>query len=232
MMVSRNAAVAVAPLASDTVTVKLVPAMDVVGVPVIAPVKALIVNPLGSDGEMLYVRPPVPLAPVTGLKLLVALLCVRVLDATDCVAVTAAFTVRLNVAFAVALLESVTVTVKVVPASVDVEVPEIEPVELSIDRPVGSVGAMLYVSEPVPPLPVIGMTPAAWFCVSATEAMDCVAATAAFTVRLNVLVPVAPFWSVTVTVNVVAEIVAFGVPVMAPVEALKLTPEGRLGETL
>ena len=39
---------------------------------------------------------------------------------------------------------------------------------------------------------------------------------------------VAPFVSVTVTVNVVAVSVAAGVPVMAPIEVLKLNPAGRV----
>ena len=81
------------------------------GVPVMAPVVALMVKPVGRAGEMLYVNEPVPFAPVTGMKLVAAWFCVRVTEATDCVAVTAAFTVRLKVAVAVALLVSVTVTV-------------------------------------------------------------------------------------------------------------------------
>ena len=51
------------------------------------------------------------------------------------------------------------------------------------------------------------------------------------TVRLKVLVAVAPFWSVTVTVNVVAPSMAVGVPVIAPVAVLKLKPAGSVGET-
>ena len=69
---------------------------------------------------------------------------------------------------------------------------------------------------------------AAWFCVNVVEATAVVAVTALFTVRTNVLLAVAPFTSFTVTVNVVAVSVAVEVPVMAPVEALKFNPAGRV----
>ena len=69
---------------------------------------------------------------------------------------------------------------------------------------------------------------AAWFCVNEVEATAVVAVTALFTVRTNVLLAVASFASFTVTVNVVAVSVAVEVPVMAPVEALKFNPAGRV----
>ena len=52
-----------------------------------------------------------PPPPVTGVKDVAALFSLSVVDAIDCVAVTAAFTVRLKLAVAVALFASVTVTV-------------------------------------------------------------------------------------------------------------------------
>ena len=58
-----------------------------------------------------YDRAAVLLPPVTGVKGVVAVLMVRVVAGIDWVAVTAVFTVRLKVLVAVALLESVTVTV-------------------------------------------------------------------------------------------------------------------------
>jgi hypothetical protein len=46
----------------------------------------------------------------------------------------------------------------------------------------GKAGAMLYVSDPVPAPPVIGVKlAAAWFCVSVLDAMICVAVTAGLT---------------------------------------------------
>ena len=46
-----------------------------------------------------------------------------------------------------------------------------------------------------------------------------------------VVLAVALFWSVTVTVSVVAAKVALGVPVIAPVDALMINPVGRAGAT-
>jgi hypothetical protein len=51
------------------------------------------------------------------------------------------------------------------------------------------------------------------------------------TVREKVFVAVAEAASVTVTVYVVAELVDVGVPVIAPVELLIVSPEGSEGET-
>jgi hypothetical protein len=73
---------------------------------------------------------------------------------------------------------------------------------------------------------------AAWFWVSVVAATAVVAVTAAFTVRLKVAVPVALFASVTVTVNVVAERVTVGVPVIWPVPEAMVRPAGSVGETL
>ena len=73
---------------------------------------------------------------------------------------------------------------------------------------------------------------AAWLWVRLFEAIDCVAATEAFTVRLKVFEAVWLLVSVTVTVNVVVERVPEGVPVIAPVDVLKLRPAGRVGEML
>src|SRR5579864_6549172 len=141
-------------------------------------------------------------------------------------------TERLKFAVAVALLASVTVTVKVVVASTTVGVPVMVPVAVLKLRPAGSVGATLNVSGAVPPLPVTGVNGvAAWLMISAVDGTAVVAVTAPFTVRLNVLVAVAPLASVTVTVKVVAAIAAVGVPLTAPFEVLKLRPAGRLGAT-
>ena len=84
----------------------------------------------------------------------------------------------------------------------------------------------------MPPLPVTGVKAvAARFCVRTVVATACVAVTELLTVRLKVLLAVAPLASVTVTVKLEAAWVAVGVPVIAPVVVLKLSPAGRLGET-
>ena len=54
---------------------------------------------------------PVPPLPVTGMKLTTARFCVRDVEATACVAVTAEFTANEKRLVAVAPFESVTVTV-------------------------------------------------------------------------------------------------------------------------
>jgi hypothetical protein len=114
-----------------------------VGVPVIAPVEEEIFKPVGKAGETLYDIVPVPFEPVTGVKAVAAWFCVRPAETTDCVAVTAAFTVRLKVAAAVALLASVTVTVYVVAVLVAVGVPVIAPVDVERLKPVGKLGVTL-----------------------------------------------------------------------------------------
>jgi hypothetical protein len=112
-------------------------------------------------------------------------------------------------------------------------VPAIAPVPEAIERPAGSVGETLYVSAPVPPEPETGMKlMAAWFTVSVVVGRTCVAATAAFTVRLKVAVAVALFASVTVTVYAVAELATLGVPVTTPVPEAIDKPAGKDGETL
>jgi hypothetical protein len=68
---------------------------------------------------------------------------VRTVEATDCVAVTAAFTVSEKVAVALAPFVSVTVTVYVAAVLVMEEVPVTAPVADAMLRPVGSVGATL-----------------------------------------------------------------------------------------
>ena len=84
-----------------------------------------------------------PLAPVTGVKLVAAWPDVNVVDATAWVAVTALSTVSEKVLDAVALVESVILTVKVVAAMGVVGLPVIVPVDVLIARPVGRAGEML-----------------------------------------------------------------------------------------
>jgi hypothetical protein len=133
-------AVAVALFASVTVTVYVVAALVIVGVPVIAPVEAENESPVGSVGETLYASGVVPPDPVTGVNEVAARFCVRVALAMACVAVTAVFTVKLKFDCAVALFASVTVTVYVVAELVPVGVPVIAPVEVERLSPAGSVG--------------------------------------------------------------------------------------------
>ena len=87
------------------------PALDEVGVPVIAPVEVLIVRPVGSDGEIEKVTGDVPPLAVTGVEEAAAIVAVNVSDAVTSVVVSAAETVSENVLVAVTDAESVTVTV-------------------------------------------------------------------------------------------------------------------------
>ena len=81
------------------------------GVPLIKPVLELMLKPAGRVGEIVYTSVPVPLLPVTGVKLAAAWFCVNTVEATAFVATTAALTVSEKFAIAVALFASVTVTV-------------------------------------------------------------------------------------------------------------------------
>jgi hypothetical protein len=81
-----------------------------VGVPVIAPVDALIESPDGSDGEIEKVIGDVPPLEVTGMKL-AADAAVRVSDAMARVVVRAVEIASTKVLVLVAPLESVAVTV-------------------------------------------------------------------------------------------------------------------------
>jgi hypothetical protein len=150
-----------------------------------------------------------------------------------CVATTALFTVSLKLAVAVAPFVSVAATVYVVAARVIVGVPVIAPLLVEMLSPAGSDGEMLYVSVPVPPVPVTGVNNAArWLSVRIFDAMDCVATTVLFTDRLKLAVAVAPLMSVTVTVNVVDALIAVGVPIIAPLVEERVSPAGSAGEML
>ena len=101
-----------------------------------------------------------------------------------------------------------------------------------IDRPDGKAGEIEKVLGDVPPLAVTGINDvAATAAVRVSDARASVVVRAAETVNENVFVAVTEAESVTVTVYVVAELDAVGVPVIAPVELLIDNPEGRPGET-
>ena len=111
--------------------------------------------------------------------------------------------------------------------------PLMAPVAELIERPLGSVGETLKESGDVPPPPVTGVNAVgALFCVNVTLGIDCVAVAGVFTVSWKVLLAFSLLASVTVTVKLLAAWVTVGEPVMAPVDAFKLSPAGRLGETL
>ena len=80
----------------------------------------------------------VPAPPVTGVNDVAAWFCVRLVKATACVAVTAAFTFKLKVFVAVALFVSVTVTVKLMAETVAAVVPVTAPVVELMLSPAGS----------------------------------------------------------------------------------------------
>ena len=77
---------AVTLLLSVTVTVYVVAVEVTVGVPVMVPVLVLKVRPVGSAGLIEYLRGVAPPTPVTGVKAVAALFCVRAAEAMDCVA--------------------------------------------------------------------------------------------------------------------------------------------------
>ena len=225
-----NVLVAVAPLVSVTVTVKVDGAVETTGIPEMVPVDELIANPAGRSGDTEYCKLPVPPDPVTGVKGVAAKFTVRPIEAIACVAVTAELIARLNVLVAVAELASVTVTVYVVAVEVTVGVPEMAPVVEFNDRPVGNVGETLNDNGVVPPPPVTGVNEAAWLCVRVVTAIACVAVTVGLTVSMNVLLAVAELVSVTVTVYVVATDVTDGFPETVPVDELNDRPVGNDGE--
>ncbi|WP_245321805.1 hypothetical protein [Bradyrhizobium sp. LTSPM299] len=91
---------------------------------------------------------------------------------------------------AVWLFASVTVTVKLLAAWVTVGEPVMAPFDAFKLSPAGRLGKTLYDNGAVPPEPVTGVRFAPTFWVSATDAIDCVAATAELTtwVKLDELV--------------------------------------------
>jgi hypothetical protein len=128
----------------------------------------------------------------------------------------------------------VTVTVYVVVPLSPVGVPVICPVDVLKLSPAGKTGDTANVRLPNPPAAVTGVNGvAAVFCVSVVDATACVVVRAgnASTVRLNVLALVCAgvLWSVAVTVNVVADMVAVAVPDISPVAVFKDNPDGKLG---
>ena len=100
----------VTPLASVAVITKLVESMETVGVPEIAPVVVLIVNPVGSVGAMLNTIFGVPPEEVTGVNGVATAEVVKVVEAAASVVVSAVETAKVNVFELVAPLASVTVT--------------------------------------------------------------------------------------------------------------------------
>ena len=161
LTVSANVLELVCPASSVTVTVWVAVPLSAVGVPVICPVVVLKLSPAGRLGDTANVRVPNPPVAVTGVNGVAAVFCVRVVDATACVVTSAgnASTVRLNVLELVCagLLESVTVTVKVVADTVAVGVPEISPEAVFKDNPEGKLGEIPNDKIPVPPVAVTGV---------------------------------------------------------------------------
>lgn len=108
----------------------------------------------------------------------------------------------------------------------------IAPVDVFIVKPLGRDGEIEYAIGDDPPLAVTGIrfgvtAPA----VKVSAAIASVVESTDSTVNEKLFVAVADAASATVTVYVVAELVAVGVPVIAPVELLIDSPEGSEGET-
>jgi hypothetical protein len=97
-------------LASIAVITKLVESIETVGVPEIAPVAALIVNPVGSVGETLNTTFGVPPDEVTGVNGVATAEVVKVVEAAASVVVKAVETAKVNVLELVAPFASVAVT--------------------------------------------------------------------------------------------------------------------------
>ena len=84
--------------------------IETVGVPEIAPVEALIVNPVGSVGDTLNTTFGVPPDEVTGVNGVATVEVVKVVEAAASVVVSAVDTAKVNVLALVAPLASVAVT--------------------------------------------------------------------------------------------------------------------------
>jgi uncharacterized protein YraI len=96
---------------SVTVTVYVVAAFVAAGVPVIAPVDALIDKPEDNAGEIVYVYEGIPPLPVTGINEVAATLLISVVVGMVWTVVNATSTDNVNVFVAVTEAASVTVTV-------------------------------------------------------------------------------------------------------------------------
>jgi hypothetical protein len=97
--------------------------------------------------------------------------------------------------------------------------------------PVGKAGLIEYDNVPMPPAPLTGLNEAnAIVLVNEYEDSASVVVTSgASTVKVNVWLLVARLTSVTVTVWTVAILETLGVPVICPVDELKLNPVGNAG---
>jgi hypothetical protein len=209
----------------------LVKLAEDVGVPVMAPVDALIANPDGRDGEIVRVIGEVPPLTVTGINEVAATDAVRVWLEIARVVESAAETVSAKVLELVAPLASVAVTVKLVEDEDDVGVPVMAPVEVFIVKPEGRDGETARVIGDVPPLAVTGINEvAAALAVKVWLEVTSVEESAVETVKANVFALVAPLASVAVTVKLVEDKDDAGVPVMAPVEEFIDSPDGSDGE--
>ncbi len=218
----------VAPAASVTVTVNVVVASVVVGVPLTWPVPVLKLIPAGSappvSANAYGVVPPFA---VTGVNDGIRVLTVPVLAAMACTVPRAELTVRVNVFDEVAPAASVTVTVNAVAGSVAIGVPLTSPLAVLKPIPAGSPPVSAKAYGAVPALAVTGVNDGiSVLSVPVVAGTDCAVVRAGFTVSAKVFADVAPAASVTVTVNVVVTSVLVGVPVTWPVAVLKLIPVG------
>jgi hypothetical protein len=229
LIVRLNVFDAVAPTASVIVIVRTVAPCTAVGVPLIAPVVVFSVRPAGSAPPAVIANAygVVPPEAVTGVNATIAVFCVPVRLAMDCVATSAALTVRLNVLDVVAPAASVIVIVRTVAACAAVGVPLIAPVVVFNVRPAGSAppAVIANVYGVVPFAAVTGVNAGiATFTVPIVLGTACVLVSAGLTVSWNVLEETVDAASVTVTVNVVVASAVVGVPAIAPVVVLNVSP--------
>lgn len=139
LTVSVNVFADIAPAASVTVTVYVVTASAVAGVPLTVPVLVLKLMPVGNDApDSANAYGVVPPLAVTGANDGISVPAVPTVLGTTAVVETATLTVSANVLADVAPAASVAVTVNVVAASVVVGVPLTAPVVVLKLMPVGN----------------------------------------------------------------------------------------------
>jgi hypothetical protein len=226
-------AVSNCPRESVTVTVYVAERLSWLGLPPNAPVVGSRLTPVGKLGLTEKVRTPFPPVPCTGIKEEV-IFWFKIREMLGWLTVTSKgggdSMVMLNCLLVVLLLASVIVITKLVVVSVFAGVPEIVPVELSKDSPVGSVGEIEYTYGSAPPSAATGVNGVdALFCINITSSKSIVDVKGgSVIVRVNDLELVCPRLSVAVMVwDKLLKTKA--VPVILPFSDLKLSPEGSAG---
>jgi hypothetical protein len=146
-------AVAVAPIASVTVTAYVAAVLAALAVPVMAPVLKEKLRPAGSAGEMLYASGAVPPVPVTGVKAVTAWFFVSTADETLCCAATESYVYQSAVTVAL-VPAAVTTTISTTPAIPAGAVAVMLVSLRTVKTPAGTL-PNITAEAPVKPVPVI-----------------------------------------------------------------------------